>query len=373
MLDERQTVTRLPARARKAFGLFSGDRYRLWLADDHLLYVRVSHYSEYCKRFYFKDIQAITVCRTSVGSRTNVVLVAISAVLVLIGLSLTAMVGWPFALIPGIPAGIFGLLLLWNVLLGPTCVCRLYTTVQAEDIVAMRRLRRAEATLLVVVPLIEAAQGSFGPEELNQAADSPGAVETLLPASHAVDDSAPGARARVRPPMGMGTPPERHEHGSYHAAFFALLLVLALSSMIHVLWQNAIETLIAVVAYAAAVVVGAFAVTKQRGSDMDRRVKNAAKMGLVLILVVFFVSMVMGSIYAIANPELFANGGFDAFQIRIEGMAFSILAVVETVLYALAGTLGYLRLMRFRADYAKRQSPPPVPSSGDGNPREGAS
>lgn len=370
MLDERQTLTRLPARARKAFGFFSGDRYRLWLAEDHLLYVRISHYSEYCKRFYFNDIQAITVCRTSAGKRMNTALIIVGAVLVLIGVSLTAAEGWPFALIPGIPAGILGLLLLWNVLLGPTCVCRLYTTVQAEDIVAMRRLRRAEATLLIVVPLIEAVQGAFGPEELSQAADSPGAVETLLPASHAVDESVPGARTRVRSSMGMGAVSERHEHGSYHGAFFALLLVLAVSCVIDVFWQNMVKNIIDAFVYLATIMVGILAVTKQRDSDMDRGVRNAAGWGLGVVFAVFMLGMMMGLIYGMMNPELFVSGDFQNFDVKIEGAAFPVLFAIEAVVFALSAALGYLRLMRFRANHARRQSPPPVSLSGEGSRQE---
>lgn len=373
MLEDRQTFTRLPARARKAFGLFSGDRYRLWLADDHLLYVRVSHYSEYCKRFYFQDIQAITVCRTSAGSRTSVILGVIGVVLLLIGVFLTVTVGWPYALIPWFPAGIFGLLLLWNVLLGPTCVCRLYTTVQAEDIVAMRRLRRAEATLLVVVPLIEAAQGTLGAEELSQAAESPGSVETLLPASHAVDEVTPGARARVRSPMGTGLIPERHEHGSYHAAFFVLLLLLALSSLVDVFWQNAVKNAVDLVALLASFIVGIIAISKQRDSDMDRRVKNATTAGIVLLLVFVFVEFLVVIVYDAMNPEMFAASMTNPLSVKYEGLGFQISWIVRTIVLSLAAALGYLRLMRFRADYARRQSPPPMPQPDEGERREGGS
>jgi hypothetical protein len=48
------------------------ERITLYLATDHLLYVSSTGFSESYRRFYFRDIHAITVRKTAVGAFVNV-------------------------------------------------------------------------------------------------------------------------------------------------------------------------------------------------------------------------------------------------------------------------------------------------------------
>ncbi len=59
--------TRLPGRGLRygGFRLFSRAICTLWMGADHLLLVDRTGYTESYKRFYFADIQAIVVRRTS--------------------------------------------------------------------------------------------------------------------------------------------------------------------------------------------------------------------------------------------------------------------------------------------------------------------
>src|SRR5947208_5263032 len=60
---EYKRLTR--ARVRSSFAVISAARSSLWLGADHLLCVDSTGYTETYKRFYFRDIQAITICRTA--------------------------------------------------------------------------------------------------------------------------------------------------------------------------------------------------------------------------------------------------------------------------------------------------------------------
>src|SRR5580698_2302749 len=64
-----QRLTR--PRARAQFAVVYRTRSALWLGGDHLLLVETSGFTENYKRFYFRDIQAITVQETRRGQVWN--------------------------------------------------------------------------------------------------------------------------------------------------------------------------------------------------------------------------------------------------------------------------------------------------------------
>ena len=63
------------ARPRSAFAVAFISRSSLWLGRDHLLCVDSSGYTETYKRFYFRDIQAVTIVATKRRTVFNGVLV----------------------------------------------------------------------------------------------------------------------------------------------------------------------------------------------------------------------------------------------------------------------------------------------------------
>src|SRR6516162_3063872 len=77
----RLTRERGPAQ----FSVAAITRSSLWLGDDHLLLVECTGYSETYKRFFFRDIQAITISKTKVRVVWNWVwgvLVAIAGLII---------------------------------------------------------------------------------------------------------------------------------------------------------------------------------------------------------------------------------------------------------------------------------------------------
>jgi hypothetical protein len=63
-------------------------------------------------------------------------------------------------------AGIFGIILLINLVLGPTVRTYLKSAVQTEELGSLNRLRRAHKAIARLEPLIITAQGRLGPEEI---------------------------------------------------------------------------------------------------------------------------------------------------------------------------------------------------------------
>jgi hypothetical protein len=144
-------------------------RSSLWLGDDHILFVESSGFTETYKRFYFRDIQAITIRRTARRGVWNWFL-SVGVVLCLIFCDFKSL----FAGDPGVGtvvllcfAALFGIPLLINSLLGGTCACQLRTAVQTEDLPSLCRLRQTRKVLGKIRPLIAAAQGRLTAEEVS--------------------------------------------------------------------------------------------------------------------------------------------------------------------------------------------------------------
>jgi hypothetical protein len=151
---EYQRLTR--SRNRSLFAVAAVSRASLWLGDDHLLLVSTNGYAETYKRFYFRDIQAFVMERTSTFRGINIVL--IMAIVLLATFAIVASVAgvkiFLFAL-----AGILVVFACLNVLQGQTCRCFLRTAVQTEELPPLNRVRRARKAFARLRPLVAAAQG----------------------------------------------------------------------------------------------------------------------------------------------------------------------------------------------------------------------
>jgi len=165
---EYQRLTR--ARSRSAFSVVFMSRSSLWLGKDHLLCVDSSGYTESYKRFYFHDIQAISL----MGSKRRAIwnwILAIPTTFCL-ALLLTALSSRPYweqgmPIVYAIFTSLFGVPFLFNNLRGPTCICHLRTAVQIEELPSLNSLRCARRVLERIRPLIIAVQGQLTPEEIS--------------------------------------------------------------------------------------------------------------------------------------------------------------------------------------------------------------
>ena len=191
--NEYQRLTRATARVR--FAAVRTSHGSLWLGTDHLLSIDSTGYTENYKRFYFRDIQAITIEKTRIWQIWNFIwgtAVFIFIVLVVTTKPAGSPSGWSSdEIVSGIVFGgltmLFTLFLLINLLWGATCKCYLRTAVQIEELPSLRRIRKARKVLGKIRPLIVAAQGGeLTPqiiaekmqEQIPPPAEAPAAVES---------------------------------------------------------------------------------------------------------------------------------------------------------------------------------------------------
>jgi len=112
----------------------------LWLAQDHMLYVVLWFISEEYKRFYFKDIQAITIHRTPTWKRLNILFILLGG-----GAFLAALVSRDgFDMFFFIVAGVVFTVFLIHLIQGPTCKCHIRTAVQTVKLTPLKRVRKAK-------------------------------------------------------------------------------------------------------------------------------------------------------------------------------------------------------------------------------------
>jgi hypothetical protein len=164
------------------------ERISLYLAPDHLLQVSSAGYSESYLRFYFRDIQAITVRKTSYGLIFNIVWGVLAALFLALAVDSTeAAIAW------GIVGGIFLGLLLMNFFAGPTCVCEIQTAVQKRKLGAVTRLRRAQRFIEQIRNQIQPAQGVLASEEIARRLDQlrQGGFFTQAPVAAATEEAPP--------------------------------------------------------------------------------------------------------------------------------------------------------------------------------------
>ena len=118
-----------------------GMRHRLYQAPDHLLVVQSTGYTEDYRRILYRDIRYVVIRRNQRYLWTSLVLFLVLVFLALLHL-LT---------LPWIEAGIFSvpfaLMLIVNLVRGPSCVCYVATHVQTVELPAPQRIGKVPLLL----------------------------------------------------------------------------------------------------------------------------------------------------------------------------------------------------------------------------------
>ena len=269
MSDSTETYSHMPSTVMGTL-LRWFDRSTVWLAEDHVLLASRVLWFERYNRFYFTDIQAVTICRTQTGRAWNIVLGAIAGLLTLGGV----LGGFP-PLVPVLLA-IIALPLIGNILLGPTCSCHVHTAVNIRKMPCFNRLGKAIVFLQTVRPLIAEAQGEASNEEnAEQASLTP-------PAARAQGALTPGSK--------------RHYGGQVHTALLALLLSGAIISGVQLLMEEEFLTWLTAILLVAQFGMSIAAAARQSGTNIPRGLQTVtwlafghALVMLVLCLILFVV------------------------------------------------------------------------------------
>ena len=156
-----ENFQRLPGRV-SIFHLRFRGTAQLYLGNFCLVQVEVFNLRESYRKFAYKDIQSIEICRTSRGLSYNIVFCVFAAFFLAIAAATGATEArWTMAAFIGICA----LLLLVNVFRGATCRFVVQTAVGKQRLPSLVRLKPAHRALTMIAERVAAAQG-----ELEQAA-----------------------------------------------------------------------------------------------------------------------------------------------------------------------------------------------------------
>jgi len=169
MLSKDSRFRRLPVRARGIGGSAS-----YWLGPDHLLVVTMEGYHERYRRVDYRDIRAVIIRRTN----TWLLLLLLGLVLMIVTGILPLASGDPAGQVMGSIFLVLSLILVViQLVAGPTCSCRLITAVQRRDLPYLNRWRQASRLLEELQSEVNRAQ-HFAPataaEETEPAADPTG-------------------------------------------------------------------------------------------------------------------------------------------------------------------------------------------------------
>jgi hypothetical protein len=264
---------RLPGRGRKSGFLHSiGGSCSLWQTDDHLLLVESNGITESYRRFYFKDIQAIVIQKTNFSRNINYITVSILLAAILIYLS--HVLGNGFANSAVMFIFLISLIPLFlNFLMGVTCICRIITPVQDEEIPSLKRLRNAEKVKKVIDNACTALQGTLSEEEI---------LTRPVPVRQGA--AQPDASNMLKPFIGR-----------YHTLTFAIVLVQGIFLGLDITKHYAFYNYIQIALGSAASILIIIALLKQHESDAPAMIKTMLWTTIVFIclstLIIFGVKM----------------------------------------------------------------------------------
>ena len=143
--------------------------YTLWQGRDHLLHIYSRFGVEGYKRFYYNDIQAIITRKTGVGRNLSIILGILIGLFSFLAISLD---GGGSVFFGSLVGGLF-ILMLVNVLKGPTCETHLLTAVQNEKLQSLDRLKKTLRVMNRLKPIIKSVQRASDPVSLDPRSNQP--------------------------------------------------------------------------------------------------------------------------------------------------------------------------------------------------------
>lgn len=312
-------------------GVVHGGWASLHLAPDHLLLRTSNLFVENYRRFYFADIEAITICKTNRRDLWTGGL-AIGLFLSVLPMLLSGEVTCFFS----ICAGIFVCLMAYNLLRGATCRTKLQTRVQSRAL-PLRRVRKALRVTARISGPIAAAQATIAVTENSLAAAAPPARST------------PAAVASEPPPLPGEKGPRA---GALHLAMITFLMLAggtAFVSAFEPLWAPA-----AYLTYALAMTNLALAV-----AALVRQIRRPVPRRLVLLawisalthgLMLPAVYTVFGFVYGLQPAQLAQRGSAVGMQMPLSALrnlpGFTVILFAYGAIVLVLGSIGCVLFLR---------------------------
>lgn len=277
----------------------------------------LNRFTETYRKFYFHDIQAITI------ERRPPLAFSILSVAILILAALVAALApndvVPYILVPAVAA--IAVMAGTHLALGPLCVFRMHTAVQSVEVRCVGRLRSAERLLEKILPLVHAAQSDI----VVQGTDRP---------VRAAAQSASNTALALR-----------FDAGWLHVVFFALLAANAVSGLSNLMFESSIKEFVDIAMSLVGLVLNVFCLVRQRGSTLPQLTRWLTWTELILTGVsVFALSTSAGIISGLDVERTNPFEAVDLTQSAFYPYFVAITAGVDVVI-ALAGlaSLGFYR------------------------------
>ena len=296
MARQPREYKKLPGKSRRGLGYHS-----LWQAEDHILEVFRSWYSEEYKRYYFNDVQALITRKTAAGKVQNSILGLLAGAFLILtwavsdtdlGVVLTDPLDFftPATVTTLIFAGLFLLALLVNLLLGPTAETRIVTAVKTDRVWPLSRMRTAFKVQDLLRPVIEASQGRITPQEI---------------ARYENFEFSGGPAAVIS---------GRYESGRFHKALYIMVLVQVLLAALSLAVGHVslvILWLISGLGLAVAVIV---ALARQQGSQLAQGLQSLTWGALTYTFSLFVYGLVLYTV-GVAEAKSRVDTPLDIFYV----------------------------------------------------------
>lgn len=310
---ERLIVTaykKIPGSGKRLYGPLAVSICKLWMGPDHLLsvdqYGFFFTFHEKYRRFYYGDIQAVSLRETDTARKMTV----LWSVLLVLVLGFSALVnstlGWTgeslfVTSLLAVPSAFFLLLNFWK---GPSCQVKIHTAVQSETLPSINRLKRARHFFVLLQPRIEAAQGALAGTELS-----------------ALSSPAPAAASAGSSSSPLSHPPFLPDHLARPRStyFMALSIGLVLHAAATGLLFFQPSLLLGAASALLGVGVSIFWTVAMVQASKYRVTRALRKFGWTIfgyISVLYMISIVYYSILGVSNPAL----SYDAMEwLRLMG------------------------------------------------------
>jgi len=240
---------------RGSFLSLSGIRASLWLGRDHILCIYNKGYEEDYKRFYFRDIQAITTHQDNRRLVWNIIF----------GVFALAFAFWGLPLL--MVSAFFLSLILINWLRGPTCTCYLHTAVSRENLPSLNRLKNVNHAITRLSHVIEQEQGHVSPEEIHHNLGE----KTINNTDGDLQKTADQDIQKMKSASETG---KRHSEKSYngriHTTLFYVLIMSGILTSIDFLHRSIPLTTFQMICSSGLSVLLIVALVKQQGSGISQ-------------------------------------------------------------------------------------------------------
>ena len=341
MTAEKTAYKRLPGKKK---GFLIG-HHTLWQSSDHLLQIYSRLGVEDYKRYYFDDIQAIITRKTGSGRIQNIILAAIFSLFCFF--TVTSSGTW--RLLPAVIAAGILLILLINVLRGPTCETVLLTAVQTEKLYPLHRLKKTEAVMNQLRSIIERRQGRINPAVFDQQPVSPSTRRTGRPV---------GGTER------HGLKAKKHERGRVHLYLFALLVVDGLIVAAGFMLTHMALTLLGSVVTMLLGICVVLALVKQHESNLKHSVRTLTWAALGYVCFSFITGYIVSLGIAFKHPEILRNQ-WELFKLLSSTTPWESPLIMTVNIIALSGAafIGILGLLLLRNPRQAIHQPSALPAT----------